>query len=340
MNPLKVGLAIALSTVGVGSGVAFGVANLAPVNEVQMAEAVGEYAVRFTKPNDWGTVFAYAWNNDSDKNANWPGQQMTWKYKNDFNEGVYEITLSKKFSSIIFNNNNGAQTPDIVVGDNNAWYLDGNNAVGHNFLSTMYFYDVKNTFNGGAKIYAWGHDGKNADWPGSQMTIVDSPKSSGRIYYFENFDEMFNKCIFNNGSQTGDLDVNLGHCYSMNSISSGSWVSLEKAYSDDFNDNLMLMNSDTEGQCLTAYAKAKECFNLYTADIKNQIKTDHSAALTRFAAWAAANGESFNETTMVFGSNTIRPVSKKDNWIFAIAAITSTLIFASLIFGLKKRKHQ
>ena len=39
MNPLKVGLAIALSTVGVGSGVAFGVANLAPVNEVQVAEA-------------------------------------------------------------------------------------------------------------------------------------------------------------------------------------------------------------------------------------------------------------------------------------------------------------
>ena len=39
MNPLKVGLAIALSTVGVGSGVAFGVANFDSNLSLQSAAA-------------------------------------------------------------------------------------------------------------------------------------------------------------------------------------------------------------------------------------------------------------------------------------------------------------
>lgn len=348
---IKTAIAVALSIGGLGTAVTLSAVSASP-KEMKAAEATGSFAVRFTNNYNWGSVYAYAWNEGGTKNAAWPGQAMSWIYNNGYGQGIWEITLSEKFEKVIFNANasgNGNQTVDIVVGDNNAWYIngtaqDGKRTVddGHNFLSTLYLYDVNGTLGSTPKLYAWGNNGKNAEWPGSDMTEVSSPKSSGRIFKYDNFDERFDQCIFNNGSgsQTGDLTTNLHKCYSLSSTSEGDWVTVEEAYSDDFNDNLMLMSSSTTGQCVEAYPIAKECFNSYTQEIKDQIQTDHPDALTRFAAWAKSQGDSFNSTSLTFNSKALAPISNDNKWI--IIVITSSVLATSLgaFFLLRKKKKQ
>ena len=46
----------------------------------------------------WGSVYAYLWNSDSDKNASWPGVLMTKMGNN-----IWRYTVPKDFSKIIFN---------------------------------------------------------------------------------------------------------------------------------------------------------------------------------------------------------------------------------------------
>lgn len=70
-------------------------------------------------PSTYGTPYCYTWNSDSDKDAAWPGTQMTSE-----GDGVYSYTPSKTFANVIFNNGSGTQTADLVYpGANNIYDL-------------------------------------------------------------------------------------------------------------------------------------------------------------------------------------------------------------------------
>ena len=67
--------------------------------------------VYFYNSENWNTVYCYAWNSDADKNANWPGVQMTLV---EGTTNLYYYHFSKDYSNVIFNNNS-AKTVDIKV---------------------------------------------------------------------------------------------------------------------------------------------------------------------------------------------------------------------------------
>ena len=50
---------------------------------------------------------------------------MTKVKTNSLGESVYSITLDKKYTSVIFTNNNSEQTVDITLGNANGYYLTG-----------------------------------------------------------------------------------------------------------------------------------------------------------------------------------------------------------------------
>ncbi|MCM1152382.1 MAG: starch-binding protein [Muribaculum sp.] len=67
----------------------------------------------------WSNVYCYAYNGDEDKNAEWPGVQVTEKTGN-----LYKATYSSRYQHVIFNNNNGAQTADLDTYFNGVYTKD------------------------------------------------------------------------------------------------------------------------------------------------------------------------------------------------------------------------
>ena len=82
--------------------------------------------VYFKDAQGWGNIHVYMWNSDSDKNAAWPGEKAT-----SLGEGVYEYTVKKSYSKIIFNNgSDAAQTDDLTYPGEGQIYDSGTNTWG------------------------------------------------------------------------------------------------------------------------------------------------------------------------------------------------------------------
>ena len=91
------------------------------------------YTVYFVNKDDWtGTIKAYAWNSDCDKNKDWSGADMTSTGKTYKGKNIYSITLNKQYANIIFNNGS-SQTGDLTLGSTNIGKMyDGSNWVDYN----------------------------------------------------------------------------------------------------------------------------------------------------------------------------------------------------------------
>ena len=91
------------------------------------------YTVYFVNKDDWtGTIKAYAWNSDCDKNKDWSGADMTSTGKTYKGKNIYSITLNKRYANIIFNNGS-SQTGDLTLGSTNIGKMyDGSNWVDYN----------------------------------------------------------------------------------------------------------------------------------------------------------------------------------------------------------------
>ena len=277
MNPLKVGLAIALSTVGVGSGVAFGVANLAPVNEVQQVEAANNVTVYLDKADcsklkQSGTTYCYYYGGSS-SSASWPGNAMT------SSNNLFSISIPSDTTTVIFNVNgwNGdCQTENLTFDSaKTLWTISTNNtdstsqkAFSTVYQKTIYVLDKENIpLSENQKAHVWRIGGTSAgatSWPGNTMTRVGG--SSSHIYsttILGNIDRI----IFHNnqGNQTGDLSID-GICSVLEKDWDGTkWISLEAA---QFIDNYMhfydisASNKEHTANCSSNYqsAKSEVCF--------------------------------------------------------------------------------
>ena len=91
------------------------------------------YTVYFVNKDSWtGTIKAYAWNSDCDKNKDWSGADMTSTGKTYQGKNIYSITLNKRYANIIFNNGS-SQTGDLTLGSTNIGKMyDGSNWVDYN----------------------------------------------------------------------------------------------------------------------------------------------------------------------------------------------------------------
>lgn len=75
--------------------------------------AAGESTVYFQAPEDWGSVYCYAWKNgggQGNENGTWPGLVME-----NVSGNIYRYTFTGGFSKLVFsdNGNNQTQTPDL-----------------------------------------------------------------------------------------------------------------------------------------------------------------------------------------------------------------------------------
>lgn len=91
------------------------------------------YTVYFVNKDSWtGTIKAYAWNSDCDKNKDWSGADMTSTGKTYQGKNIYSITINKRYANIIFNNGS-SKTGDLTLGSTNIGKMyDGSNWVDYN----------------------------------------------------------------------------------------------------------------------------------------------------------------------------------------------------------------
>ena len=154
--------------------------------------------------SSWGTVKAYAWNGESWKNAEWPGENMTY----NGSTGLFEWTTAGNPTYIIFNNGSGDQTADLTFEDGATYDMDGKVVI-------LNDYTVNLTTDAGwenAYAYTWtGDTHELGDWPGTPMTST----GAGTWTITVKAENAPANIIFHNneGDQTKDLDFVDGKAY-------------------------------------------------------------------------------------------------------------------------------
>lgn len=80
--------------------------------------------IKFTNSLNWGSVYAYFFDDSGDVGAAWPGNAMTKYETNAYGQDNYKISIPTGAKYVIFNNNAGAQTANLNLGVE-GYYLDG-----------------------------------------------------------------------------------------------------------------------------------------------------------------------------------------------------------------------
>lgn len=171
---------------------------------------LNDYTATFTTDGGWETVYAYAWNGDDKPLGEWPGTEMTPA------DGKFTITIQaeKAPTNIIFHNNAGQQTPDLVF-ENGKDYEYMLNTYTATFTTDAAWETVN--------AYAWTTTGEGESatttefsgaWPGTALEAVDG------VYTFtlKSFTAPAN-ILFNGGDdnkKTLDMTFTNGRAYKWN----------------------------------------------------------------------------------------------------------------------------
>ena len=309
---MTVGLAFA-ATLAVAIGISASNKTVKEMKPAEARQANEKIVYRFSNNFNWGAVYCHAYNSESDKAAAWPGVQMVWAYNNEYNQGIFTAYFDKEYDYVIFNNNNGAQTVDITVGSDIAWYPESSqDGSGHYYAGhwntknkEFFLYDYNNTFTT-PTAHMWRENGNNdfglTDWPGISLTAETN--SSGRFYKIE-ADEMCDRVIFsNNGSnQTSDLIPTNEYVYKLDE--SDWWDNKNYALAHDWAMNLMHMrdydsslSGNGTGECLSYYPIAKAAYDTYDQFVVGEINNNFANAVARFNTWASIYSSSTNNALL------------------------------------------
>ncbi len=184
------------------------------------AEATsGNATITFVKPSSWGdTIYAYVYENGGgDKNAEWPGEEMT-----DNGDGTYSYEVSSSINNpvVIFTDGSNqypsANSAGLDVTDGKTYESDTASAASSGNATVTF----TKPSSWGDTIYAYvyesGGSGKNAAWPGEEMT-----DNGDGTYSYEVSSDINNPLIiFTDGSNQypganeAGLDVTDGKSYS------------------------------------------------------------------------------------------------------------------------------
>ena len=189
----------------------------------EVPEPEDSVTIYFVNTVEWEAVYAYAYTEDDEgviQNAQWPGEAMlsTDEQANGFD--VYAYKFPAKYVTIIFNNNDGEQTANLIWDEdtpffyNNSWYasLDAIPALEADI--TISFVDTKNW--GSVNVHLWnGITLEGTSWPGVEMTKSDEQVQGYDIYTYTFSAAIgYNMCIFNRvPDQTDDLEIHDGMIY-------------------------------------------------------------------------------------------------------------------------------
>ena len=147
------------------------------------AEDVTNNLVHVVNEAGWSDVYVYAWReSDEVKNANWPGVPMV-----NLGGNIYAYYLTSTFDKVIFNNNSGAQTPDLDVptGDEPNYYNNSTKAWGDEPSSDVIVPEIQYkdiyyaSYWENPKIHAWAED-TSLGYFDKEMELV-----SGNLYKVE-----------------------------------------------------------------------------------------------------------------------------------------------------------
>ena len=84
-----------------------------------------DVTVYYVNANSWASVYAYVWNDTKDLHP-WPGKPMQKVADRQCSKGaVYSYTFSDEYSNIIFNNDDGMQTTDMLFDATRPYYSNG-----------------------------------------------------------------------------------------------------------------------------------------------------------------------------------------------------------------------
>ena len=197
------------------------------------------YQVIVLTNSQYGTPYTHTWTDGGDAYDKWPGTAMQ-----DVGNGMYFALVNENANRIIFNDNNGQQTDDLIIPGNFAIF-DGSTESWSGYLSDyvdvtkfpldsllipdtdpsepetditdsttpsgeyIYFNDVLGW--GNIYCYVWTNGGGDyTKWPGIQM------ESMGDGLYRCQVDTQYDMVVFNNGGngqQTGDLTIEWNMAY-------------------------------------------------------------------------------------------------------------------------------
>ena len=186
---------------------------------------------------NFSTVYCYMWN-DSGKNGEWPGVQMT-----QGSDGIWSCSVAGDYNKVIFNAGQGQrQSSDLDYPGNNkvakaqgnydkfdvSWsnYSGGNNPTNPTSGGSGTVYLKDDAGWGTVYCYMWtsGPSDQNHAWPGEPMTSV------GNGTYKYDYSGSFANVIFNPGGDDGKTsDLTFPGSGQMYNNSSGQW----SAYSDN-----------------------------------------------------------------------------------------------------------
>ena len=121
------------------------------------------YTVYYVNSNNWGAVRAYAWNNECDYNAGYPGAELTYTGCKSNGHDIYKITLNKRYSYIQFNCNSG----DCKTGDLNCYSNAGKMYNGSSWVTPAI---SGYTISSGATV-VW--DAGNESWTTANLYYYD-----------------------------------------------------------------------------------------------------------------------------------------------------------------------
>ncbi len=107
--------------------------------------------VYYTNSEGWGSVYAYVWNySTGSKMAEWPGKKLTKFGTSGYGEDQYRIEVDcSVYDRVIFNDGNGKQTKDLVVGGATSGYYgeSGIFTMGTDDYGKVECFDLKDTKN-------------------------------------------------------------------------------------------------------------------------------------------------------------------------------------------------
>ena len=180
----------------------------------------------------WSEVYVHYWGGSS--SSSWPGIPMTKNGTAEYNDNgtpvdrdVYSAQIPADSTGIIFNNNQGNQTPNIETGiaDGAAWYIywDGENKAGSftytpaggeggeggsgtaSYEATFHFANTKGW--GAVNLYTWiGSETLSGSWPGMAVSRDADGFYTATVKYEADTPEL-NFIFSGGGAQTLDLKL-------------------------------------------------------------------------------------------------------------------------------------
>lgn len=101
---------------------------------VTIVDASEMTTLYFSNSLNWSAVYLYMWGEGEGVNNGWPGQRLSSPVKNKEGQDVYVLHIPVQYTSLVINNNEGAQSENIdkndshLVGEiNNLWLKDEQN---------------------------------------------------------------------------------------------------------------------------------------------------------------------------------------------------------------------